>query len=68
MVNLEKRILPMNGILGAQVGIAVGYALSLKMDGSDSVVVVGLGDGSTSEGIFYEAMNLAAIWDLKMVF
>jgi len=66
--SLENRILPLNGILSAQVAIAVGYALSLKMDGSDSVVVVGMGDGSTKEGIVYEAMNMAAIWDLKMVF
>ena len=68
MADFEKNLLPLNGILSAQVGIAVGWALSLKMDGSDSVVVVSLGDGSSNEGLFYEAMNLAAIWNLKIVF
>ena len=48
--------------------IAAGAALAQKMQGKDNVVVSFFGDGATNEGAFHEALNLAAVWDLPVVF
>jgi pyruvate dehydrogenase E1 component alpha subunit len=56
------------GIVGAGLPIAVGVATAEKLKGSDAAVVVTFGDGSTSIGAWHEAMNLAALWQLPMVF
>jgi len=65
---IEDRILPINGILGAGMPIAVGYAVALKRKNTDSVVVASIGDGASNEGNFYEAINLAGIMDAPIVF
>lgn len=65
--SIEDRILPSNGILGAGIPTAVGYAWALKMDKKDSVVVAVTGDGASNEGNVYEALNLASILDLPFV-
>ena len=57
-----------NGIVGGGIPIAVGAALGLRMQGKDAVVVSFFGDGATNEGAFHEALNLAAVWDLPVVF
>jgi TPP-dependent pyruvate/acetoin dehydrogenase alpha subunit len=57
-----------NGILGGTVGNAVGVALAEKRKGSGAVTCVWLGDGTFGEGLVYEAMNLAALWRLPIVF
>lgn len=49
-----------------QHAVGVGYALSYKQ--SSNVVVVTIGDGGTSEGDFYEAINAAGVWNLPIVF
>lgn len=49
-----------------QHAVGVGYALSYKQ--SPGVVVVTIGDGGTSEGDFYEAINAAGVWDLPVIF
>jgi TPP-dependent pyruvate/acetoin dehydrogenase alpha subunit len=64
----ELRYLPGVGILGAQIPIAAGVALSAKMRGSGEVAVAIFGDGATNTGYFHEGLNLAAIWDLPVVF
>lgn len=57
-----------NGIVGGGIPIAVGAALGLRMQGKDAVVVSFFGDGATNEGAFHEGLNLAAVWDLPVVF
>jgi pyruvate dehydrogenase E1 component alpha subunit len=57
-----------NGIVGGGIPIAVGAALSLKKQKRDDVVVCFFGDGATNEGAFHEALNMAAIWKLPVVF
>ncbi|MCH8284191.1 MAG: pyruvate dehydrogenase (acetyl-transferring) E1 component subunit alpha, partial [Chloroflexi bacterium] len=55
-------------IVGAQMPIAVGLAFAAAYKGNDSVVVCFLGDGALNEGEFHESMNLAALWQLPMIF
>lgn len=57
-----------NGIVGGGIPIAVGSALTAQLTGKDDVTVCFFGDGATNEGSFHEALNLAAIWDLPVVF
>jgi TPP-dependent pyruvate/acetoin dehydrogenase alpha subunit len=56
------------GIVGGGAPIAVGLALAAVLDGSERVVVATFGDGSTSIGATHESMNLAALWDLPLIF
>ena len=56
------------GIVGSGLPIAAGLALAAQLDGADRVVVVTFGDGATSIGAFHEAMNLAALWKLPLIF
>jgi pyruvate dehydrogenase E1 component alpha subunit len=57
-----------NGIVAGGIPIATGAALAYQMQGLDRVVVSFFGDGATNEGAFHEALNLAAIWKLPVVF
>src|ERR687893_979847 len=57
-----------NGIVGGGIPIAVGAALAQQLTGSGKVVVSFFGDGAANEGAFHEAVNLAAVWDLPVVF
>lgn len=56
------------GIVGAGPLIADGLALASQLRGGDSVVLVSFGDGATSIGYVHEAMNMAAVWALPLVF
>jgi pyruvate dehydrogenase E1 component alpha subunit len=56
------------GIVGGGLPVAVGLALGSRLEGSDKVCVVNFGDGATNIGAFHEALNLAAVWDLGVVF
>lgn len=64
----ENRIVGMISHLGPQNGVAVGLALADKLKGQEKVTVVFNGDGGTSEGDFHEAVNVAAVWDLPVIF
>lgn len=55
-------------IVGAQLPIAVGLAWACRLRGSTQVVVCFFGDGATNIGAFHEALNLAAVWRLPVVF
>ena len=55
-------------IVGAQLPIAVGLALSISYTHQDGIVLCFLGDGALNEGEFHESMNMAAIWRLPVVF
>ncbi len=56
------------GIVGSGVPVAAGLALAAQIDGGDRVTAVTFGDGATSIGAFHEAMNLAALWKLPIIF
>ncbi|WP_269465213.1 thiamine pyrophosphate-dependent dehydrogenase E1 component subunit alpha [Lentibacillus amyloliquefaciens] len=57
-----------NGIVAGGIPLAVGSALTAKMKKHDYVTVCFFGDGATNEGSFHEAVNLASIWDLPVIF
>jgi pyruvate dehydrogenase E1 component alpha subunit len=57
-----------NGIVAGGIPIAVGAALGNQMRHNDAVVLSFFGDGAANEGAFHEAVNLAAIWHLPVVF
>ncbi len=64
----ELGILGANGIVAAGLPIAVGAALASRQAGTDDVVVAFFGDGAVAQGMFHEAVNLAALWRLPVVF
>ena len=57
-----------NGIVGGGLTIAVGAALSAKRLGKSDVTVCFFGDGANNEGAFHEALNMASIWKLPVIF
>lgn len=57
-----------NAIVGGSMGIATGAALSAKQRGSDEVAVCFFGDGATAQGLWYEVMNMAALWKLPVIY
>jgi len=57
-----------SGIIGQSVGPATGAALAAKMKGKDSIAVAYLGEGAANQGAFHEALNLAALWKLGVIF
>jgi pyruvate dehydrogenase E1 component alpha subunit len=59
---------PAIAIVGANVPIAAGAALAAKRLGTDRVAVAFFGDGATNEGAFHEGMNMAALWDLPVIY
>jgi pyruvate dehydrogenase E1 component alpha subunit len=61
-------VLGANGIVGAGVPIAAGAALAIKIKKLDKVVISFFGDGASNQGVVHEAMNMAAIWDLPIIF
>ena len=61
-------ILGESGIVASALPVAVGAALGSKMQGHDRVVVSFFGDGASNQGACHEAMNLAAIWSLPVIF
>lgn len=64
----EARIVGMISHLGPQMGVADGIALAHKLKGEKAVTAVFTGDGGTSEGDFHESVNVAAVWDLPVMF
>jgi 2-oxoisovalerate dehydrogenase E1 component len=64
----EHHIVGMISHLGPQNGVADGIALASKLKNENKVTAVFNGDGGTSEGDFHEAVNVAAVWDLPVIF
>lgn len=64
----EHHIVGMISHLGPQNGVADGIALASKLKNEKKITVVFNGDGGTSEGDFHEAINVAAVWDLPVIF
>ncbi|WP_019535968.1 thiamine pyrophosphate-dependent dehydrogenase E1 component subunit alpha [Paenibacillus ginsengihumi] len=68
IADVEKGNLGANGIVGGGIPIAAGAALTSKMKNLGYVVLCFFGDGASNEGSFHEAINLAAIWKLPVIF
>lgn len=64
----EHHICGMISHLGPQLAIADGVALAYKLKKQDKVSLAFTGDGGTSEGDFHEALNVAAVWELPVIF
>jgi TPP-dependent pyruvate/acetoin dehydrogenase alpha subunit len=56
-----------NGVLGGTVPLATGMALAEKHLGSGSIVICFVGDGALGEGIFYESLNMASLWQVPIL-
>ena len=68
MGNMAKGMIPGVAIVGGGIPVAAGMALAYKMEKSDRVAACFFGDGAVAEGAFHEGVNMAAIWDLPVVF
>src|SRR5690554_4522096 len=64
----EFKIIGMISHLGPQLGVADGIALANKLSGKQKVTAVFTGEGATSEGDFHEALNIASVWELPVLF
>src|SRR5690625_6544575 len=68
MSDVAQGNLGAKGIVGGGIPIAVGSSLTVHMRNETYVTVCFFGDGATNEGSFHEALNMAAIWNLPIVF
>jgi TPP-dependent pyruvate/acetoin dehydrogenase alpha subunit len=68
IADITKGMLGANGVVGSNIPVATGVALSAKVRGTDQVSVVFFGDGAANQGSLHEAMNLAGIWKLPVIF
>lgn len=57
-----------NAIVGGSTGLATGAAMSAKMRGTDQVIVCFFGEGALGQGLLYEAMNMASLWKLPVIY
>ena len=68
IADLERGILGANGIVGAGMGLATGAALSAMLRKSGQIALAFFGDGAANEGIFHEALNVASLWKLPVIY
>ena len=68
IADMTKGMLGANGVVGSNIPVATGVALSAKIRETDQVSVVFFGDGASSQGSLHESMNLAGIWKLPILF
>ena len=68
IADIDKGMLGANGVVGSNIPVATGVALSAKVRGTKQVSVVFFGDGASNQGSLHESMNLAAIWKLPIIF
>ena len=68
IADINKGMLGANGVVGSNIPVATGVALSAKVRGTDQVSVVFFGDGASSQGSLHESMNIASIWKLPVLF
>ncbi len=66
--NMAKGMVPGIAIVGGGIPLAAGMALSLKLERKPGVVACFFGDGAVAEGAFHEGVNMAAIWNLPVIF
>lgn len=68
IMDMDIGILGANGIVGGGIPTATGAAYSAKYRGTDQVTLCFFGDGASNEGTFHECINMAAAWDLPIVY
>ena len=68
IADVEGGNLGANGVVGGGIPIAVGVGLSLKMQKRDQIILCFFGDGAANLGPFHESLNMAAIWQLPVVY
>jgi pyruvate dehydrogenase E1 component alpha subunit len=68
IVDRERGLMLTTGIVGSGTPIANGLGLTAQLLGDDRVTAVSFGDGATSIGALHEALNLASLWDLPVIF
>jgi pyruvate dehydrogenase E1 component alpha subunit len=68
LCDMSVGLLPTFAIIGAGLPVATGAALAFQNKGGDGVAVAVFGDGATNIGAFHEALNLAAVWKLPVIF
>ena len=68
IADVEAHVLGANGIVGAGMGLGTGAALAEQLNGTGNIGITFFGDGAANEGLFHEAMNLAAVWKLPLIF
>ena len=68
IADFSQGIIGANGIVSGGLPIITGVGLSIKMQGADQVAVCFFGDGATAEGGFHEALNLASLWQIPVIF
>ncbi len=68
IADVEANNLGANGIVGGGISLAVGVGLAIKMRKASQIVLCIFGDGAANQGIFHESLNMAALWDLNVVF
>jgi len=68
VADLELNILGANGVVGATMPLGAGAALAAQYHKTKAVSIAFFGDGAANQGVFHEALNLAAVWKLPMVF
>ena len=68
LTDFSRNLIGSFAIIGAGLSVAVGAGLSAKMRGSDAVALAFCGDGGTNIGTFHEALNMAAVWKVPVLF
>ena len=68
IADIEEGNLGSNGVVGGGIPIAVGAGLSMQMQQKNNVVACFFGDGAINEGSFHEALNMASIWQVPVIF
>jgi pyruvate dehydrogenase E1 component alpha subunit len=68
IADLDLGMLGANGIVGAGIPLATGAGLTARLNGTGQVAVAFFGDGAANQGLFHEALNLASIWNLPVVY
>ena len=68
IADVESNNLGAQGIVAGNLPISVGVGLSIKMRKTDQVVLTLFGDGAANEGAFHESLNMAAIWNLPIIY
>lgn len=68
IIDTSKGVMMSTGIVGSGIPVSLGTAFASKYCKNNRVTVLFMGDGSANEGTFYESLNLAAIWELPVIF